>query len=90
MAVLRNIRGLLVLIGLTLNTIVWFIPIFILAIVKLVLPVPFSRPNSLPEVFHKAGTHLVSVSWGRVVGDGHAVYEAPFKVLSHETPGEKG
>jgi len=52
MAVLRNIRGLLVLIGLTLNTIVWFIPIFILAIVKLVLPVPFSRPNSLPEVFH--------------------------------------
>lgn len=43
MAVLSNIRGLLVLIGLTLNTIVWFIPIFILAIVKLVLPVPSLR-----------------------------------------------
>jgi hypothetical protein len=43
MAVLRNIRGLLVLIDLTLNTVVWFIPIFILAIVKLVLPVPSLR-----------------------------------------------
>ena len=43
MAILRNIRGLLVLFGLTLNTIVWFIPIFILAIVKLVLPVPSLR-----------------------------------------------
>ena len=43
MAILRNLRGLLVLFGLTLNTIFWFIPIFLLAIVKLVLPVPSLR-----------------------------------------------
>lgn len=43
MAILRNIRGLLVIFSLTLNTIVWFIPIFIMALVKLVLPVASLR-----------------------------------------------
>ncbi len=40
MALLRNIRGLVVFSGLTINTIFWFIPIIVLALIKLVLPFP--------------------------------------------------
>ena len=40
MALLRNIRGLVVFSGLTINTIFWFIPIIVLALIKLVLPIP--------------------------------------------------
>ena len=40
MALLRNIRGLVVFSGLTSNTIFWFMPIIVLALIKLVLPIP--------------------------------------------------
>lgn len=42
-AFLRNARGVIVFGGLTLNTLFWFLPIFVLAIVKLLLPLPTPR-----------------------------------------------
>jgi 1-acyl-sn-glycerol-3-phosphate acyltransferase len=42
-AILRNLRGVIVFAGLTLNTVVWFTPLFLLAIVKLLVPVPAFR-----------------------------------------------
>ena len=40
---IRNLRGLLTFSACTINTIVWFIPIFVLGIVKLLLPVTSAR-----------------------------------------------
>lgn len=40
---LRNLKGLLVFGGMTLNTVVWTIPLLLLAIVKLLLPLPAPR-----------------------------------------------
>lgn len=42
-AFLRNARGVIIFGGLTLNTLFWFLPIFVLAIVKLLLPLPTPR-----------------------------------------------
>lgn len=42
-AFFRHIRGVFVFGGFTLNTIFWFVPIFVLAVVKLLLPVPVIR-----------------------------------------------
>lgn len=42
-AFLRNTRGVLIFGGLSLNTIFWFVPVFLFAIVKLVLPIPAVR-----------------------------------------------
>lgn len=46
MAILKNLRGLLVFSGLTLNTIFWFIPILMLAVVKLLVPIPPLRRST--------------------------------------------
>lgn len=35
---MRQVRGVLTFAGLTINTFVWFVPVFVLAVVKLVLP----------------------------------------------------
>ena len=41
---LRHLRGVFVFAGFTINTIFWFVPIFLLAIVKLLVPIaPFRR-----------------------------------------------
>lgn len=42
-AFFRHLRGVLVFSGFTVNTIFWFGPIFVLAVVKLLLPVPAIR-----------------------------------------------
>jgi len=42
-AFFRHLRGVLVFAGFTVNTVFWFVPIFILAIVKLLLPIPALR-----------------------------------------------
>ena len=41
--ILRQARGVLTFGGLTINTFIWFVPVFVLAIVKLVLPVAAVR-----------------------------------------------
>ena len=43
LSILRHIRGVLVFAGSTLNTIFWFVPVFLLAILKLLIPVPGFR-----------------------------------------------
>ena len=40
---LRQARGVLTFAGLTINTFIWFAPVFLLAIVKLVMPVEKAR-----------------------------------------------
>ncbi|MDH3719811.1 MAG: acetyltransferase, partial [Planctomycetota bacterium] len=43
-AFLRNLRGIVVFSGFTLNTIIWFVPLLLLAFVKLLVPIaPFRR-----------------------------------------------
>ncbi len=69
MAILRNGRGLLVFFGLTLNTVVWFIPIFILAIVKLVLPVPSLR-RMITRALMWFGGNWVNLNCYILVGGG--------------------
>ena len=42
-AIFRHLRGTLVLAGITINTLFWFIPVLLLAILKLLLPIPSLR-----------------------------------------------
>ncbi len=43
-AILRNLRGVLVFAGLTVNTLFWFVPLIVLALVKLLPIAPLQRP----------------------------------------------
>jgi hypothetical protein len=36
---IRHLRGILVFGGFTVNTLFWFIPLFVLALIKLILPI---------------------------------------------------
>ncbi len=60
-SLLRQSRGLLVFACLTLNTIVWFIPIFLLAIVKLLVPVPSVR-RIVTRMLMAVGENWISVN----------------------------
>jgi len=60
-AFLRNIRGTLVFAGFTLNTIFWFVPIFVLAIVKLLLPVPAIR-RGITRILMRMGEAWVALN----------------------------
>ena len=42
-AIFRHLRGTLVLAGITINTLFWFIPVLLFAILKLLLPIPSLR-----------------------------------------------
>jgi 1-acyl-sn-glycerol-3-phosphate acyltransferase len=55
----RNCRGVIIFGGLTLNTIFWFVPILLLAIVKLLLPVRGIR-NAITRVLMWMGENWVS------------------------------
>ena len=58
---LRNLRGVIVFGGLSLNTIFWFVPLFLLAIVKLVLPIPALR-RLLTRILMWIGERWISVN----------------------------
>ena len=60
-AIIRNLRGSLVFAGFTLNTIFWCIPLFLLAILKFLLPVPPLR-RALTRVLMKIGENWVGVN----------------------------
>lgn len=60
-AIIRNLRGITVFAGFTVNTIVWFTPLFLLAIVKLLLPIPPLR-RALTRVLMAIGENWVSVN----------------------------
>lgn len=61
-ALLRNLRGILVFAGLTANTLFWFVPLILLALVKLVPIAPLRR--GITRVLMAIGENWVSVnSW---------------------------
>ena len=69
MAVLKHIRGFIVFSGLTLNTIFWLIPIIVLALVKLVLPIPPAR-RLFTRAIMRFGENWVSVNRYILAGGG--------------------
>ena len=68
-AFLRNLRGVITFGVLTLNTIVWFTPLFVLAIIKLLLPVPPLR-RAITRVLMWIGEQWVSVNTLILSGSG--------------------
>lgn len=60
-AVLRQIRGILVFSGFTVNTLFWFIPIFVLAVIKLVVPLPSLR-RGITRVLMAIGENWISIN----------------------------
>lgn len=58
-AILRNLRGILVFAGFTVNTIFWFVPIVLLAIAKLLVPIAGPR-RFITRVIMKIGENWVS------------------------------
>jgi 1-acyl-sn-glycerol-3-phosphate acyltransferase len=60
-AKLRHLRGILVFSGFTINTIFWFVPIFVLAIIKLVVPLPSLR-RGITRVLMAIGENWVSIN----------------------------
>ena len=66
---LRNLRGVVVFGGLSLNTIIWFTPLIVLAVVKLLLPVPPLR-RRITRVLMWIGEQWVSVNTLCLSGSG--------------------
>ncbi|MCP5091890.1 MAG: acyltransferase [Gammaproteobacteria bacterium] len=60
-ALLRHLRGILVFLGFTINTIFWFIPILFLAIIKLVVPLPSLR-RGVTRLLMACGENWISVN----------------------------
>ena len=60
-AFIRNLRGVIVFGGLTINTMFWFVPIVLLGIVKLLLPIVAVR-RELTRILMKLGENWISVN----------------------------
>lgn len=60
--IISNLRGVAFLGGLTVNTILWFLPLFLLSIIKLLLPVPRVR-RAITRVLTMCGENWVSCNW---------------------------
>lgn len=58
---LRNLYGVLIFTALTLNTITWFVPLFLLALVKLVVPVAAGR-RQITNLLMWFGENWVSIN----------------------------
>lgn len=58
---LKNLRGVIVFTGLTINTIFWFVPLFLLAIVKLLIPIAGVR-RFITRILMGIGENWVSVN----------------------------
>jgi len=74
-AFLRNLRGLIVFGGVTINTLFWFVPIFVLAIFKLVLPFKIFR-RSLTRVLMAMGENWISCNRLILAGGGTLHWKA--------------
>lgn len=61
-AFFRNLRGVAFFGGFTLNTIIWFVPIVLLAMVKLVLPIPTLR-RAITRILMAMGENWISTNW---------------------------
>ena len=60
-AILRQLRGIVVFAGFAINTIFWFIPILLLAIVKLLVPLPSLR-RGITRVLMALGENWITVN----------------------------
>ena len=58
---IRNLRGVAFIGGISINTIFWFIPLFALAVVKLLLPIPILR-RAITRVLMAIGENWVSTN----------------------------
>ncbi|HNP34537.1 MAG TPA: acyltransferase [Woeseiaceae bacterium] len=74
-SVLRNCRGVLVFAALTVNTLIWFTPIFLLAIVKLLVPIAAFR-RALTRILMWLGENWVSVNRLVLAGSGSMQWSA--------------
>ena len=75
MAALKNLRGVIIFSGLTINTIFWFVPILLLALVKLLLPIPSLR-RSITRVIMWIGDRWVFVNRYMLAGGGTLQWRA--------------
>jgi 1-acyl-sn-glycerol-3-phosphate acyltransferase len=73
---MRNCRGAIVFFLLTINTLIWFTPIFMLAIVKLLLPVASFR-RAITRVLMWLGENWVSVNRMVLASSGAMGWTAP-------------
>ncbi|MBT8103775.1 MAG: acyltransferase [Gammaproteobacteria bacterium] len=60
-AFLRQLRGILVFAGFTINTIFWFVPIFVLALIKFVVPIASFR-REITRILMGMGENWISVN----------------------------
>jgi len=60
-ALFRQIRGVIVFAGFTINTLFWIVPLFLLAVVKLLLPIPSLR-RYLTRLLMAVGENWISVN----------------------------
>jgi 1-acyl-sn-glycerol-3-phosphate acyltransferase len=75
MAFLRILRGVITFSILTINTIIWFIPIIVLALFKLILPVPPLR-RLITRVLMLIGELWVSINRVVLAGSGAMAWQA--------------
>ena len=75
MSFLRHVRGVIVFSGLTLNTIFWFIPLFGLAIVKLLLPIAALR-RGITRILMQIGEAWVGLNRLILVGGGATAWSS--------------
>lgn len=75
MSFLRNLRGVIVFGGLTVNTIIWFVPIFTLAVVKLVIPIKLFR-RGLTRILMAMGENWISCNRLILAGGGSMHWQA--------------
>ena len=61
MYVTQNVRGIIFFLGLTLNTVFWFIPITILALIKILLPILIVK-RTTAKILTKIGENWISVN----------------------------
>jgi 1-acyl-sn-glycerol-3-phosphate acyltransferase len=72
---IRNARGVVVFAGLTINTLFWFVPLFLLAIVKLIVPVTGVR-RGITRLLMWFGENWVSVNRLVLAGSGSLRWHA--------------
>ncbi len=73
--ILRQLRGIVVFGALSVNTIFWFVPLFTLALVKLLLPIPPLR-RAITRVLMWLGENWVSVNTLILAPSGSATWTA--------------
>ncbi len=72
---LRQLRGIILFAGFSINTIFWFMPVLLLGVIKLLVPVAFLR-RALTRVLMWLGENWVSVNSAILAGGGSIDWQA--------------